>query len=77
MRDRVRQLAWRLAAGGLDADPRAVVHLDRGQQVTDPADLEFGEQLEHRERRVEVDIDRVVERVVDAFEEREPPSVVR
>ena len=41
-----------------------------------PPRLELREELEHRERRVEVDVDGVVERVVDAFEQREPAGVV-
>ena len=65
------------ATGRLDRDDLRVVDRDRREEVADPADLELGEQLEHRERGVEVDVDGVVERVVHALEEGEPADVVR
>ena len=53
-----------------------VLDRDRREQVADARALELREQPEDRERRVEVDVDRVVEGVVDAFEQREPADVV-
>ena len=45
---------------------------DRREQVADPARLELREQPQDRERRVEVHVHAVVERVVGALEEGEP-----
>ena len=76
VRDGAADLAWRRFAGCLDRDDLGIVDRDRREQVADSAQLELREQGQERERRVEVDVDRVVERVVDAFEERESADVV-
>ena len=73
---RAAHLAGRGRAGRLDRDDLGVVDRDRGEQVADPAHLELGEELQGREGRVEVDVDRVVERVVETLEERELADVV-
>ena len=76
VRDGAADLARRPARRTPRSSRSRVVDRDRLEQVADPAQLQLGEQLEQRERGVEVDVDRVVERVVDALEEREPADVV-
>ena len=76
VRHRAGELARGVATGCRDVDEGRVVDGDRRQQVADPAQLKVREQLEHREGRVEVHIDGVVEGATDA-QHRETPDVVR
>ena len=69
-------LARGCEAGRLDGDDLRVVDGDRREQVADATRLELREEPQDRERRVEIHVDRVVERVVGALEEGEPAGVV-
>ena len=77
VRDRERRLAHARQARRLDRHGCRVGPGHRREEVADPAPLEVREQLDHRRGCVEVDVDGVVERVVEALEEREPAGIVR
>ena len=72
-----RALSRRRQPAPLDLDDRRVVDVHRIDEVANDRPFEVRPQPQQSERRIEVDVEGVVERVVEALDEGEPADVVR